>query len=97
MKRETWDIYADILAAIDQHQKKNGVALLTRVQCSSFIPYDRFKMKVDKLRLAGLVEASECAERRGTSLTLTEKGRAFLRLWKQIASLFAPDTGTRRH
>ena len=82
MKRSKIEIYASILKAIEEDIAEYGEARMTRVQGKANLPYDRFKMHLSTLEKLGMVRIVEFSRYR--SLTITQKGKKFLKEYNKI-------------
>lgn len=74
-RRERWDILGLILGILQQESVAGG-AVMSRVAQRANVPYDRFVTYLEELREGQLITAGEAP-------SLTEKGEALLRSWRQ--------------
>lgn len=75
-RRDKLKIYCDLLSVLND-ESKNERIVLTRVQVRINVPFDRLKKYISDLNDLGLIEDE-------TSLSLTEKGRQYLREYEKI-------------
>lgn len=75
-RRDKLKIYGDLLSVLND-ESKNERIVLTRVQVRINVPFDRLKKYISDLNDLGLIEDE-------TSLSLTEKGRQYLREYEKI-------------
>ncbi len=70
------EIYGDLLAVLNEEANSEKI-VLTRIQNRINVPFDRFKNYISELHRLGLIENE-------TTLRLTEKGKQYLKGYKQI-------------
>ena len=75
-RRDKLRLYGDLLSVL-KSEGDNEKIVLTRVQTRLNVPFDRLKNYIIELKELGLVEDE-------TSLKLTEKGKQYLKEYKQI-------------
>lgn len=75
-KRTMMEIYYDILTGIEQEKAVNRTVKRTRVQQHSNLSYDKFSRYLQEMSQRGLVQLNP--------LSITEKGREFLRDYGRI-------------
>lgn len=75
-RRDKLKIYGDLLYALLNEGNSDKI-ILTRVQTKVNVPFDRLKNYIFELKELGLIEDE-------TSLKLTEKGKQYLKEYKQI-------------
>ena len=69
-------IYGDLLFYI-YNERRDGKVVITHVQLKMNVPFDRLKSYISDLEELRLIEEKE-------SLTLTEKGKQYLREYQMI-------------
>ncbi len=69
-------LYGDLLSVLRDNNYCEKV-VLTRIQVRINVPFDRLKNYIEELKNLGLIEDEE-------SLQLTEKGKEYLKEYKQI-------------
>jgi predicted transcriptional regulator len=74
--RSKMEIYGDLLAVLNEEANSEKI-VLTRIQNRINVPFDRFKNYISELYRLGLIENE-------TTLRLTEKGKQYLKGYKQI-------------
>lgn len=79
-RRHKLQIYYDILSAIDQEAIFEDGAKPTRVQYISKVSYDRLVHYLKELEVKKMIE-------KGDSISLTEKGRKFLKDYEELKNL----------
>jgi DtxR family manganese transport transcriptional regulator len=75
-RRDRLKIYADLLAVL-KDEANNERTVLIRVQLQMNVPFDRLKRYISELKNLGLIQGD-------TSLTLTEKGKQYLREYEKV-------------
>lgn len=76
MRRERWGILGAILEAIEEESARGPDARVSNVAVKANLPYDRLLTYLQQLADAGLVVP-------GRMPTLTDRGREFLRHYRQ--------------
>lgn len=74
-KRPKLEIYFDILTAM-QNEAMNGEIKPTRLQYGSNLSYDKLTRYIDELKIRDMIN--------NTVLTITEKGRQFLKDYGEV-------------
>jgi predicted transcriptional regulator len=74
--RSKMEIYGDLLAVLNEEANSEKI-VLTRIQNRINVPFDRFKNYISELYRLDLIENE-------TTLRLTEKGKQYLKGYKQI-------------
>jgi predicted transcriptional regulator len=90
-KRGKFEIYGDIVEAVDGEIQQHGTAQLTRIQLRSNQPYDRFKDDLLTLQSKGLVMVVEQSIE-PSSVTLTDAGKEYLAHYRRVRK-FLEDYG----
>jgi len=87
-RRERWDIIGQVLDALEMHTERFGPnARVTNVATRANVAYDRLQEYLDELARSGLVTQDKMPR-------LTEKGKEFLRLyrqWREVLGRFGLD------
>jgi len=81
-KRSKFELFGDILEAIREDISRNGSARLTRVHGKVNVPYDRFKIYIENLRQAGLIEIEE--KEGYQDMRLTDKAFSYLNEYTRV-------------
>lgn len=81
-KRGAFEVYGDIISAINEEITEKGEARLTRAQTRSNVPYPRFKDRAEVLRGRGLVKLT--AQGNCVRMELTDSGRIYLREYEHV-------------
>lgn len=75
-RRDKFKIYGDLLSALYYCSRAEKI-VLTQIQVKINVPFDRLKTYITEIKELDLIEDE-------TSLKLTEKGRQYVRTYKQI-------------
>lgn len=75
-RRDRVKIYGDLLSILNAEATTDRI-VLTKVQVQINVPFDRLKNYISELHELGLIENE-------VSLTLTEKGKLFLREYEKV-------------
>jgi predicted transcriptional regulator len=81
-KRSRFELFGDILEAIQEDISKNGSARLTRVHGKVNVPYDRFKTYIEDLKQAGMIELSD--KEGYQEIRLTERAFTYLAEYTRV-------------
>ncbi|MHB1907880.1 MAG: winged helix-turn-helix domain-containing protein [Nitrososphaerales archaeon] len=81
-KRSKFELYGDILEAIQEDISKNRSARLTRVYIKSNVAYDRFKGYISDLQRNNLIEIVEVDDH--TEISLTERGLEYIEEYARV-------------
>ncbi len=76
LRRDKLKIYGDLLSVLNDEAKTKKI-VLTHVQIRINVPFDRLKKYIHGLSELGLIQDE-------TSLTLTKKGKQYLREYEKI-------------
>lgn len=82
-RRHRLQLYREILSAIELEMLNDGHVRPTRVQHLSNMSYDRLKKHILELEKSGLISLHD-----GT-ITITDRGRQFLKNYEQLTSLMS--------
>lgn len=76
-RRDKLKIYGDLLSVLRKSERKGEKIVLTHVQVSINVPFDRLKNYITELKELGLIEDE-------ASFRLTEKGKKYLNEYEKI-------------
>ena len=83
-KRSRFELYGDILEAIQDDINRNRTARLTRVYGKSNVPYDRFKGYISNLKDNNLIEILEVGDH--AEIKLTERGLEYIEEYARVTN-----------
>lgn len=81
-KRHKLQLYRDILSAVEEDSIGSGAALPMHIQHHSRLSYDKMTRHFDELEEIGMIRR----EAKGL-LTITDKGRQFVRQYDELVLL----------
>ena len=81
-RRHKLQLYRDILYAIEEDSIGSGTALPTHIQHHSRLSYDKMVGHFDELMQAGMITRTDEG-----LLTITEKGKQFIRQYDELILL----------